>query len=69
MRCELSNIAFLSQAVACACSRPGVVAKPLDEESPQLRTYLALRADEGSRLTNEFARAFLRKCCGPDSDT
>jgi hypothetical protein len=27
-----------------------------------IKTYLALRADEPSRMVNEFARAFLRKC-------
>ena len=32
------------------------------EERLLIRTHLALRADESSRMVNEFARAFLGKC-------
>jgi hypothetical protein len=36
--------------------------KSLGEERLQIKTYLALRADESSWMVNEFARAFFRKC-------
>jgi hypothetical protein len=35
--------------------------RPVAEESLRIRTYVALRADESSKMVNEFARAFLRK--------
>jgi hypothetical protein len=45
--------------------QPGVVMKSLGGERLQIKTYLALRSDEFSRMVNEFARAFLRKCWPP----
>jgi hypothetical protein len=64
---EHAGIAFISKAVALSHQRAGIVVKPLAEEKLRVRTYLALRADNDSRMLNEFARAFLRKCCGADS--
>jgi DNA-binding transcriptional LysR family regulator len=59
---EHAGVAFISKAVALSNQRPGVVMKPVAEERLKIKTYLALRADEPSRMVNEFARAFLRKC-------
>lgn len=59
---EHAGVAFMSKAVALSNEQRGVVVKPLAEERLTVRTYLALRADEPSRMVNEFARAFLRKC-------
>jgi DNA-binding transcriptional LysR family regulator len=57
-----AGVAFMSRAVALNNEQAGVVMKPIAEESLVIKTYLALRADEPSRMVNEFARAFLRKC-------
>jgi LysR family transcriptional regulator, benzoate and cis,cis-muconate-responsive activator of ben and cat genes len=64
---EHAGVTFLSKAAAMSQRRRGIVAKPLAEESLKITTYLALRADNSSRMLNEFARAFLRTCCGPSS--
>lgn len=65
---EHAGVAFLAKAPALSHHHSGVIVKPLAEESLQLRTYLTLRANEPSRMVNEFARVFLRKCCGPNTD-
>ena len=39
----------------------GVVIKPLSDKSLQFQTCLVMSKDDDSRLTNEFARAFLRR--------
>lgn len=62
---EHAGIAFMSKAVAISNQQAGVVMKPLGEEQLLIKTYLALRANESSRMVNEFARAFLRKCTPP----
>lgn len=62
---EHAGISFMSRAVAMLKHQPGVVMKPLAEEGLQIKTYLAMRANESSRMVNEFARAFLRKCSPP----
>jgi DNA-binding transcriptional LysR family regulator len=62
---EHAGIAFMSKAVATSNQQAGVVMKPLGEEQLLIKTYLALRANESSRMVNEFARAFLRKCAPP----
>jgi len=38
-----------------------VIAKPLSNPSLSFETYLTMRADDDSRLVNNFARSFLRK--------
>jgi DNA-binding transcriptional LysR family regulator len=62
---ERAGVAFMSKAVAISNQRPGLVMKPLGESQLLIKTYLALRANESSRMVNEFARAFLRKCAPP----
>ncbi len=62
---EHAGIAFMAKSAAIRNQQPGVVMKPLGEERLQIKTYLALRANESSRMVNEFARAFLRKCAPP----
>jgi DNA-binding transcriptional LysR family regulator len=57
-----AGVAFMSRAVALNNEQAGVVMKPVAEDSLVIKTHLALRADEPSRMVNEFARAFLRKC-------
>ena len=59
---EHAGVAFMSRAVALRNEQPGVVMKPIAEDCLVIKTYLAIRADESSRVVNEFARAFLRKC-------
>lgn len=59
---EHAGIAFMTKSVALSSEQPGVIVKPVAERSLWIKTYLALRANESSRLVNEFARAFLRKC-------
>ena len=39
----------------------GVLIKPLTDKSLSFETCLTMRADQGSRAVNEYARAFLRK--------
>jgi DNA-binding transcriptional LysR family regulator len=62
---EHAGVAFLPEAVAMSNQRAGVMMKPLAEEQLRIKTYLAMRADESSRMVNEFARALLRKCSPP----
>ena len=64
---EHAGVTFVSKPVAMSQRRHGLVVKPLAEEHLKITTYLALRADNSSRMLNEFARAFLRMCCGPNS--
>ena len=59
---EHTGVAFMSKAVALGNEQPGVVMRPVAEESLLIRTCVGMRADESSRMVNEFARAFLRKC-------
>jgi len=59
---EHAGIAFLAKAVALSSQKPGVIVRPIADEQLRLKTYLALRSNEPSRMINEFARAFLRKC-------
>jgi DNA-binding transcriptional LysR family regulator len=67
---EHAGIAFMSKATAISNRQSGVVMKPLGEGQLLIKTYLALRANESSRMVNEFARAFLRKCAPPsESDS
>jgi DNA-binding transcriptional LysR family regulator len=60
-----AGVAFMAKAVAISNQHPGVVMKPLAEERLQIKTFLALRADESSQMVNEFAQAFLHKCSPP----
>jgi DNA-binding transcriptional LysR family regulator len=56
-----SSIAFLVKAGALLLARHGVTVRPLLESSLLLKTYLASRADNDSRIASEFVRAYMRK--------
>jgi DNA-binding transcriptional LysR family regulator len=53
--------AFLVKAGALRMARNGVTVRPLAEHELQLKTYLAARADNESRVASELVRAFMRK--------
>ena len=56
-----SAVAFLVKAGALRLARNGVTVRPLAESALLLKTYLASRADNSSKLASEFVRAFMRK--------
>jgi DNA-binding transcriptional LysR family regulator len=56
-----SAIAFLVKAGALLVARNGVTVRPLAEEALRLKTYLASRADNESKVLSELVRAFMRK--------
>ena len=58
---ELGGIAFLTGATAKRSIRPGIVFRPLTDAPLLLNTYLAVRADNRSRVISEFVRAFMKK--------
>lgn len=55
------GIAFMEKGVAEQIRNPEIAVRPLSHPSLQVTSYLVLRADQSSRLVNEFGRAFLRK--------
>jgi len=58
---EQSGIAFISKATALSTHLDGVVFKPLSDESLLFDTCLVTRAEETSRLVNQFGREFLKR--------
>lgn len=58
---ENFGVAFVAKGVAEQLQRSNVAVRPLSYRSLEVTSYLALRADQSSRLINEFGRAFLRK--------
>lgn len=58
---EQMGVAFLTKASALLTNSEGVVFRPLADESMWLETCVVLRAEDCSRLVNEFARSFLRR--------
>jgi len=58
---ENFGVAFVAKGVSDALQSPEVAVRPLSEQTLQLSSYLVLRADQSSRLVNEFGRAFLKK--------
>jgi hypothetical protein len=55
------GVAFLTKASALLIHAEGVVFRPLADESLWFETCVVLRAEDCSRLENEFARSFLRR--------
>jgi DNA-binding transcriptional LysR family regulator len=55
------GLGFVVKSGAIRIARDGVTVRPLLEESLVLKTYLASRADEKSRVVSELVRAFVRK--------
>jgi DNA-binding transcriptional LysR family regulator len=58
---ERVGIAILAEPTPQGFSAEGVVVKPLSDASLQLETCVVMRADDNSRLVNEYVRAFLRR--------
>lgn len=58
---ENFGVAFIAKGMAAQIETPEIVIRPLNHEILHLKTYLVLRADESSRLVNEFGRAFLKR--------
>jgi hypothetical protein len=56
-----SSIAFLVKAGALLMARNGLTVRPLIEDALSLKTYLASRADNKSKVASELVRAFVRK--------
>jgi DNA-binding transcriptional LysR family regulator len=54
------GVAFLPKAAALRYRTAGVIVQPLWDQSLWFDTCLVMGADNDSRMTNEFARAFLR---------
>jgi DNA-binding transcriptional LysR family regulator len=58
---EQLGVAILTKACSVGLRHEGVVVKSFSETSLRLEACLIMRADDDSRLVNEFARSFLRK--------
>lgn len=58
---ENVGVAILTQSMARSLHAGGVVVKPLSDASLCFETCVIMRADNDSRLVNEFVRMFLRK--------
>jgi hypothetical protein len=54
-------LAFVVKSGAIRIARDGITVRPLAEDSLILRTYLASRADDDSKVMSELVRAFIRK--------
>ena len=57
---ENFGVAFAAKGVAELVRSRDIAVRPLLHPSLQITSYLVLRSDQGSRLINEFGRAFLR---------
>ena len=55
------GVAILTQPTARGIHTDGVVVKPLSDASLCFKTCVIMRADNASRLVNEYVRMFLRK--------
>ena len=60
--CEHVGVAILTKPTALGFGAEGVVLRPLSETSLCFQTCVIMRTDDDSRLANEFARSFLRRC-------
>jgi LysR family transcriptional regulator, benzoate and cis,cis-muconate-responsive activator of ben and cat genes len=58
---ENYGIAFIAKGVAAQIRSSGVAIRPLSQTDLHVSSYLVMRADESSRLVNDFGRTFLRK--------
>ena len=54
-------LAFLTKSGALRIARGALTIRPLMEEALLLKTYIAARADNKSKLASEFMRTFVRK--------
>ena len=58
---EHVGVAILTKPAALGSRGGGVVMKPLSDSSLSFQTCVIMRADDDSRLANEFVRSFLRR--------
>jgi DNA-binding transcriptional LysR family regulator len=56
-----SSLAFLVKAGALVMARNGITVRPLAEQALTLKTYLASRADNKSKVASELVRAFMTR--------
>jgi DNA-binding transcriptional LysR family regulator len=54
-------VAFVVKSGAIRIARDGITVRPLAEGALMLKTYLASRADDNSKVMSELVRAFMRK--------
>jgi DNA-binding transcriptional LysR family regulator len=54
-------VAFVVKSGAIRIARDDITVRPLDESSLLLKTYLASRAEEKSKVVSELVRSFMRK--------
>ncbi len=54
-------VAFVVKSGAMRIARDGITVRPLAEDALVLKTYLASRADDNSKVVSELVRAFMRK--------
>lgn len=54
-------VAFVVKSGAIRIARDGITVRPLAEDVLMLKTYLASRADDSSKVVSELVRAFMRK--------
>jgi len=59
------GVALLAEPPPQGFKADGVVVKPLSDASLCLDTCVVMRADDDSRLVNEYVRAFLRRYSSP----
>jgi DNA-binding transcriptional LysR family regulator len=62
---DATGVAFLAKAGAVRLARNGVTVRPLVEDTLSLKTYLASRADNKSKVASALVRAFMRKLPEP----
>jgi len=55
------GVAIVTKLASVGPSVEGVVIRPMSDPSLSFETCLIMRADEDSRLANEFGRSFLRR--------
>jgi DNA-binding transcriptional LysR family regulator len=58
---ENFGVAFVAKGVGEQLRASDITLRPLGVDSLQVTSYLVLRADQSSRLINDFGRAFLRR--------
>jgi DNA-binding transcriptional LysR family regulator len=56
------GVAIVTKPASVGLGVEGVVIRPLSDPSLSFETCLIMRADEDSRLANDFGRSFLQKC-------
>jgi DNA-binding transcriptional LysR family regulator len=56
-----SSVAFLTKSGALRIARDRITLRPLAEEALTLKTYVAARTDNKSKIASEFMRMFVKK--------